>query len=132
MTSGSKGEKMKTKASKRDIMSRFKWVLKVKDGGLKELLKYETPEAYTCGKYGWNCDIYTCSEFPNVCISTGPRPFGNLELSGENIKHFRSIIHAFEISGINKEKYNELVIDFFEAIEVSAEEATGIKEKGNV
>ena len=33
------------------------------------------PEAYTCGVYGWNADIYRTTE-PGKVIVTGYRPFG--------------------------------------------------------
>ena len=35
---------------------------------LQELLKYETPIAYTCGREGWKADIY---QFDGFMLATG-------------------------------------------------------------
>lgn len=40
---------------------------------IQTLLNCKCRDAYTCGVYGWNSDIYT---FDNCAISTGYRPFG--------------------------------------------------------
>lgn len=40
---------------------------------IQTLSYYTDRDAYTCGVYGWNSDIYT---FGNCAISTGYRPFG--------------------------------------------------------
>ena len=37
---------------------------------LQYLLKFQSPRFYTCGVYGWNCDIYT---FGDWAIVTGYR-----------------------------------------------------------
>ena len=37
---------------------------------LRYLLRFQNPQFYTCGVYGWNCDIYT---FGNYAITTGYR-----------------------------------------------------------
>ena len=37
---------------------------------LQYLLYFQSPRFYTCGVYGWNCDIYT---FGNYAITTGYR-----------------------------------------------------------
>lgn len=38
--------------------------------GLQSLLRYQSPRFYTCGVYGWNCDVYT---FGDWAITTGYR-----------------------------------------------------------
>lgn len=38
--------------------------------GLQYLLSFQSPQYYTCGVYGWNCDVYT---FGNYAITTGYR-----------------------------------------------------------
>lgn len=42
-------------------------------GSLHELLNYTPPIAYTCGVYGWNCDVY---DMGRCVITEGYRPFG--------------------------------------------------------
>lgn len=38
--------------------------------GLQYLLKFQSPRFYTCGVYGWNCDVYA---FGDWAITTGYR-----------------------------------------------------------
>ena len=46
---------------------------------LQEELSILEPNAYTCGVYGWNADLY---ELPyNFVIVTGYRPFGKARLT---------------------------------------------------
>lgn len=66
---------MKFKTTKRDIMANYDKVIKVGYCDLQNLLKYESPTAYTSGVYGWNADIY---DFGGITICTGYRPFGNI------------------------------------------------------
>lgn len=46
------------------------------------------PEAYTCGVYGWNADIYRATT-PGKVIVTGYRPFGRQpNLGREAVRQF--------------------------------------------
>lgn len=56
-------------------MANYESIIKVGYCDLQNLLKYESPIAYTAGVYGWNADIY---DFGGVAIVTGYRPFGNI------------------------------------------------------
>ena len=60
---------MKFRTTKRDIMGAYNKVISVGYRGLQNLLRYESPVAYTAGTYGWNSDIYEISQ--TVAISTG-------------------------------------------------------------
>ena len=40
---------------------------------IEYLMRGVNPEAYTCGVYGWNADIYN---YEGVVFCTGYRPFG--------------------------------------------------------
>lgn len=44
---------------------------------LRDLLKFEEPNAYTMGVYGWNADIYVNRDRP-MAIVTGYRTFGTM------------------------------------------------------
>ena len=56
--------------------------------GLQNLLHYVSADYYTCGVYGWNCDIYT---FGDYAITTGYR--GMID----NVsKDYSSLIHEYE------------------------------------
>lgn len=41
---------------------------------LQNTLAYQSPIAYTCGVYGWNCDVYDLGY--NISLTTGYAPFG--------------------------------------------------------
>lgn len=71
---------MKFKTTKKAIMANYGNIIKVDYCDLQNLLKYESPIAYTSGVYGWNADIY---DFGGVAIVTGYRPFGNIRPNWE-------------------------------------------------
>lgn len=71
---------MKFKTTKKAIMANYGKIIKVDYCELQNLLKYESPIAYTAGVYGWNADIY---DFGGVAIVTGYRPFGNIRPNWE-------------------------------------------------
>ena len=68
---------MKFKTTKSAIMNGYCKVLSVGYCDLQNLLRYHNPIAYTCGVYGWNCDIYQITD--TFAIATGYRPFGNVK-----------------------------------------------------
>ena len=70
---------MKTKTTKKAIMSAFENVIKVGYCDMQDALKWREPNFYTAGVYGWNSDVYVID--CNTVIVTGYRPFGNVELS---------------------------------------------------
>ena len=76
---------MKTKITKKAIMSAYRNVIKVGYCDLQDALKLREPNFYTAGVYGWNADVYVI-DYDTVII-TGYRPFGNVELP-------RSVIDA--------------------------------------
>ena len=74
---------MKTKITKKAIMSVFENVIKVGYCDMQDALKWREPNFYTAGVYGWNADVYVIDD--DTVIVTGYRPFGNMELSREVI-----------------------------------------------
>lgn len=74
---------MKTKTTKKAIMSAYRNVIKVGYCGMQDALKWRKPNFYTAGVYGWNSDVYVIGY--DTVIVTGYRPFGNVELPCEVI-----------------------------------------------
>ena len=72
---------MKTKTTKKAIMSAYSNVIKVGYCDMQSALKWREPNFYTAGVYGWNADVYVIDY--DTVIVTGYRPFGNMELSRE-------------------------------------------------
>lgn len=108
---------MKTKTTKRDIMSRYKHVIKVGNGKLQETLKYESPEFYTEGKYGWNADIYTHPDYPDACICIGDRPFGNCEYPKQFLELCEVTVRLSDIDEDSEIYHKELVRSLFDVTE---------------
>ena len=75
--------KMKTKITKKAIMSAYRNVIKVGYCDMQDALKWREPNFYTAGVYGWNADVYVID--CDTVIVTGYRPFGNVELTREVI-----------------------------------------------
>jgi hypothetical protein len=65
---------MKYRTTKKYVMANAGKVFALGYCEAQSLLRDIEPEAYTCGVYGWNCDIYNLGD--GVIITTGYRPFG--------------------------------------------------------
>ena len=65
---------MKFQTTQKAIKANYGTILEVGSCDLCHLLRYRDADAYTCGVYGWNADVY---DFGKVVIVTGYRPFGN-------------------------------------------------------
>lgn len=64
---------MKTRVTKREIMSNFSEIMEVDYCVIQRLLNHFSAQYYTSGVYGWNADVYVIDE---MVIVTGYRPFG--------------------------------------------------------
>lgn len=88
-------------------------------GDLQFLLRFQNARFYTCGIYGWNCDIFT---FGDYAITTGYR--GQVhhverqyEFEREYDKKAREIIYNNELSAEEQErKVNTLLKDFLHKV----------------
>lgn len=74
---------MKTKITKKAIMSAYRNVIKVGYCDMQDALKGREPNFYTAGVYDWNADVYVI-DIDTVIVS-GYRPFGNVEIPREVI-----------------------------------------------
>lgn len=75
---------MKTRTTKKAIMTSYRNVIKVGYCDLQQALKGLEPNYYTAGVYGWNADIYVIDN--DTVLVTGYRPFGNTSLTRDTIE----------------------------------------------
>lgn len=86
---------------------------------LQYLLRFQEPRFYTCGVYGWNCDIYT---FGDYAITTGYRGMishvdTQWELGKKYDDEARKILNDSSLNYEQKEqKVNKLLKDFLEKV----------------
>lgn len=129
---------MKTKITKKTIMTAYRNVIKVGYCDMQDALKWREPNFYTAGVYGWNSDVYVIDH--DTVIVTGYRPFGNVELPREVIdmlnKCAKSITRYlnYDLAKIYlKNNIDELVsgieYDFYSYNFASADENFEIKRK---
>jgi len=89
---------MKYRTTRKAVTEGYYYRIEVGYCDLQHLLNYRNPEAYTCGVYGWNADIYRVGD--NACIVTGYRPFGNIKSEYErNMEYERKaevIVHDYK------------------------------------
>lgn len=92
---------------------------------LQTLLRYRTPQYYTAGVYGWNCDIYHIytREHGDMYISTGYNPTGKLnggKLAREYEKRAEKIESAKHDRRITYERarelMDELIAEYIDAV----------------
>lgn len=129
---------MKTKITKKAIMSAYRNVIKVGYCDMQDALKWCEPNFYTAGVYGWNSDVYVIDY--DTVIVTGYRPFGNAELSREVIntlnKCAESITHYLKydmakiyLNNNLDELASGIEYDFDSYVFASADEKLEIKRK---
>lgn len=89
---------MKYKTTKKDVMERM-WTFYCGYCEYQDILDYLEENAYTCGVYGWNADIYEMRD--NMAIVTGYRPFGEYRftLTDDEKEELKEIIRKGQRSG---------------------------------
>lgn len=76
----------KVKTTAKAIKNAYCNIITIGYCDMQYLLSYFTPAYYTCGVYGWNCDVFIIDD--NTVIATGYRPVsGNLH-SYELVKKY--------------------------------------------
>lgn len=91
---------MKLKTTQKRVKEVYRHVIRISYCGLWYLLHYKEPFAYTCGKNGWNADIYDIGE--GVAICTGYRTFGNMRADYDLQKEYNDKAQQIVLS---KDKY---------------------------
>ena len=71
----------KIKIDMKSINHGFRKVFRAGYCDLQYIYRYEDPQFYNCGVYGWNCDIYVDYK-RDIAITTGYR-----NMRGKNIPH---------------------------------------------
>ncbi|MBQ0097964.1 MAG: hypothetical protein KBS62_03385 [Oscillospiraceae bacterium] len=78
---------MKYQTTQKEVRNGHALIIKMGCCDMQELLSLIPANAYTCGVYGWNADIYESRRY-NACIVTGYRPFGNYTPDRDKIKEY--------------------------------------------
>lgn len=68
----------------------FKKVFRAGYCDLQDIYKYDDPQYYNCGVYGWNCDIYVDYK-RDIAITTGYRNMRGERIPGDLIKKYSEI-----------------------------------------
>lgn len=80
---------------------------------LQTLLNYRSPDAYTCGVYGWNFDVY---ELDNLTICTGYRGMVGKTIPYEIVRKYEKQAEKILYNGNWKEdkrkKLDKLILKF--------------------
>lgn len=109
---------MKTEITKKEIMSRFKKVYSLRFETGYKISRFINPDYYTCGKYGWNCDVFNIGN--KVALSYGYRPFGKEypeEQQEELVRKLEKLESRYDKGIIKydtmKRKGREIINEFF-------------------
>ena len=83
----------------------------------QHLLAHKSANAYTCGVYGWNADIY---DFDNIAIVTGYRPFGNVHPDYNTIREYEKRAEAADDWNVpydeRKRNVNAILEEFIDKV----------------
>ena len=97
------------------------WIFKTGYCNLQTLFHYTEPKAYTCGTYGWNCDLY---DIEGVGITTGYRGMVGHPIDHKIINEFETkaqhVVYGDDIAWENKrDELEKLKIEFVKAVKES-------------
>lgn len=81
---------MKTHTTIKAIRQNWKHVFCCGYCDLQHIYRYEEPQYYNSGVYGWNCDIY-CDFARDIAITTGYRNMAGQLIPGEIIAKYDAI-----------------------------------------
>ena len=80
----------KIKTDMKRISNGYRKVFRCGYCDLQHIYKYEDPQFYNCGVYGWNCDIYVDYK-RDIAITTGYRNMRGECIPGDIIKKYSEI-----------------------------------------
>lgn len=113
----------KVKTTKQSILNAYapNYLFKTGYCNLQTLFHYDEPKAYTCGTYGWNCDLY---DVEGVGITTGYRGMVGHSIDYDIVKKYEDmaskIVYGNEVPWENKkEELHKLQIDFIKEVKAS-------------
>jgi len=102
---------MKLKTTNKQIRNNFNKIIKIGYCNAQSLLYFNSPFAYNCGVYGWNCDFY---EINKVCISMGYNPIGtSLDYSKVNELEKKAciIVNDYSLNYEDRKKQVEILLN---------------------
>ena len=109
---------MKIRTTKKEIVSSFSKVYYLSQMVGYEISRYLNPDYYTCGKYGWNCDVFNIGN--RFALTYGNRPFGKEypeERQHELVKKLEKLEARYDRNAIKYEtmikKGREIINEFF-------------------
>lgn len=85
----------KIKTDMKRINNGFKKVFRCGYCDLQFIFKYEEPQYYNCGVYGWNCDIYV-DYSRDIAITTGYRNMRGVPIPHEILKKYSDIAEKID------------------------------------
>lgn len=96
------------------VRADFSTIIKVGYCGLQQLLRCETPIAYTTNAYGWAADVYDVGD--GVAIVTGYAPFGRIQPDYNTCKKYEmlasKIVYSRDSYDTIRDKLRDLIHDF--------------------
>ena len=108
---------MKFRVTQKEIKANYNKIISVPYCSLQNLLKWESPAAYTSRREGWAADIYDMGG--GVAIVTGYAPFGNVRPAYELLERYEKqaekIRYDYSLSWKEqREQLRQLVKEFIE------------------
>ncbi len=97
---------MKKQTTMKAIVNNWKNVYETGYCDLQFIFKYEEPQYYNNGIYGWNCDIYT-DAIRDIAITTGYRNMRGKMIPRELIEKYSNI--AKEIMDYRNKSYQQVM-----------------------
>ena len=91
----------KIKTDMKRINNGFKKVFRCGYCDLQYIFRYEEPQYYNCGVYGWNCDIYVDYK-RSIAITTGYRNMRGQSIPHEVIKKYSDTAKEIEKAPFTK------------------------------
>lgn len=92
---------MKFKTTAKEVKKNFENIICIPYCDAYYLLALHIPQAYTCGVYGWNANVY---DLGNVVIVTGYRPFGNITPDAGRLREYERRAKNLFIDYCSKER----------------------------
>ena len=87
---------------------------------LQDIMRYNEPSYYTCGVYGWNCDIYVDYK-RDIAITTGYRGMTGSTINKEVIEKYSNIAKQI-LDNTFKVPYDEIKKQLDENVEAFLDE----------
>lgn len=95
----------KIKTDMKRISNGYRKVFRCGYCDLQDIYKYESPQFYNCGVYGWNCDIYIDYK-RDIAITTGYRNMRGERIPGDIIRKYSEIAKKIYENGCAGYSFN--------------------------